>query len=205
MIKLSIIIPYYNTYEYTIKLLRELTIQRIGHENEVEVILVDDGCEETRFDIFTAFNIIHLPIHKGASHAWNVGITKAQGKFIAFIDSDDMILMNYVEELIKAVDEDLADEIFFPWIDVNKGKLMKFWNSRAIWKAIYRREIVPWFDESWQFMTDHPFQRRLRATPHTKAALDTPLYCYRSVREGSLCWRRRHGEFAGIRQVIDDN
>ena len=111
MIKLSIIIPYYNTYEYTIKLLRELTIQRIGHENEVEVILVDDGCDETRFDIFTAFNIIHLPIHKGASHAWNVGITKAQGKFIAFIDSDDMILMNYVEELIKAVDADLADEI----------------------------------------------------------------------------------------------
>jgi hypothetical protein len=54
MIKLSIIIPYYDTYNYTIKLLRELQIQLT---DEVEVILVDDGCNETRFDQFKEFKI----------------------------------------------------------------------------------------------------------------------------------------------------
>ena len=43
MIKLSLIIPYYDTYEYTIKLLKELRLQKT---DEVEVILVDDGCDE---------------------------------------------------------------------------------------------------------------------------------------------------------------
>ena len=89
MIKLSIIIPYYDTYNYTIKLLRELQIQLT---DEVEVILVDDGCNETRFDEFKEFKIIHVD-HIGASAAWNVGIKAATGKFIGFIDSDDMIMM----------------------------------------------------------------------------------------------------------------
>ena len=66
MIKLSIVIPYYNTYELTLKLLKELQIQVT---NEIEVILVDDGCHETRFDQFTFAKIIHLEENGGAPHA----------------------------------------------------------------------------------------------------------------------------------------
>jgi glycosyltransferase involved in cell wall biosynthesis len=63
---LSIIIPYYNTYNYTIKLLKELNIQYV---NDIEVILIDDGCNEKRFDIFDKFTIIHLDKNYGASYA----------------------------------------------------------------------------------------------------------------------------------------
>ena len=190
MIKLSLIIPYYDTYEYTIKLLKELRLQKT---DEVEVILVDDGCNETRFDQFTEFKIIHNE-HVGASAAWNIGIRQATGKYIGFIDSDDMIMMNYVEELLDAIDKDLADEILFDWVDFDENIIKIHSTARAIWKAIYRREIVPFFDETWVHHTDVPFQEKLRATPHTQCRLCKPLYVYRSVREGSITWKRLRGE-----------
>ena len=191
MIKLSIIIPYYDTYNYTIKLLRELQIQVT---DEVEVILVDDGCNETRFDEFKEFKIIHVD-HIGASAAWNVGIKAATGKFIGFIDSDDMIMMNYIEELIHAIDMDMADEIMFDWVDVNRNEVVKHPGARAVWKAIYRRNIVPFFDETYEHHTDMPFQDQLRNTPHTRKSLHKSLYCYRSRREGSITDRYRRGMF----------
>ena len=190
MIKLSLIIPYYDTYDYTIKLLRELQIQKT---DEVEVIVIDDGCNEKMLDFFNGqFKIIHQE-HKGASAAWNEGIRQAAGKYIAFIDSDDMIMMNYVELLIKAIDQDLADEIMFDWVDFDEDKVISYPIARAIWKAIYKREIVPFFDETCVHHTDIPFQKQLRLTPHTIVRLHAPLYIYRSKREGSISDRQRQG------------
>lgn len=188
-IKLSLLIPYYNTYNYTIQLLRELRLQVT---NEVEVILIDDGCNETRFDEFTEFKIIHTE-HKGASAAWNEGLRHATGKYIGFIDSDDMIMMNYVELLLKAIDQNLADEILFDWVDFDRDRIMYSPTSRAIWKAIYRKEIVPQFDETWVHHTDVPFQKQLRLTPHTVVKLHAPLYIYRSRRVGSISWQHGQG------------
>lgn len=189
MIKLSIIIPYYETYEYTIKLLRELRIQKT---EEVEVILVDDGCNETRFDEFTEFTIIHNE-HVGASAAWNIGIKKAKGKYIGFIDSDDMIMMNYIEVLIDAIDKKFGDEIVFDWLDYNRNELMHRPNSKPIWKAIYRRSIVPFFDETWVCHTDWVFHDKLKSLYHSKYHLNKTLYIYRSERENSISWKRKRG------------
>jgi len=190
MIKLSIIIPYYQTYDLTYKLLRELSIQIT---DEVEIILVDDGCNEKRLDQFTFAKIIHLDKNYGASHAWNVGIKEARGEYIGFIDSDDMIMMNYIEILIDAINNKLADEIMFGFLVMNKNVLVAMPKCRAIWKAIYKREIVPMFDESYKCNTDIPFKLKLMRTPHTKVVLDKILYCYNSDREGSITWRKRRG------------
>lgn len=190
MIKLSIIIPYYNTYSLTYKLLRELSIQVT---DEVEVILIDDGCNEKRLDQFDFVKITHLPEHKGASYAWNRGIEQAQGKFIGFIDSDDMIMMNYVEALLDAIDNDYADEIIFNFFNLEPQTVSKKPVCRAIWKAIYRRNIVPTFDEKWVCNTDIPFKRQLHETAHTRYYLDKTLYCYRSVRQDSITWLKNRG------------
>lgn len=192
MKKLSIIIPYYNTFDFTIKLIKELGVQIT---DEVEVILVDDGCNESRFDDFNHINVIHLDKNYGASYAWNIGIKASTGKYIAFIDSDDMIMMNYVDELIKAIDEDLADEIVFNWFDSTKNEVRIKPTNRSIWKAIYRREIVPLFNETWLCNTDVPFQVKLKSTEHSVYYLNKTLYCYNSNREGSITWRKKHGEF----------
>lgn len=190
MIKLSIIIPYYNTYEYTIKLLKELQIQKT---DEVEVILIDDGCNETRFDVFSEFIIEHKE-HLGACAAWNAGIARATGEYIAFIDSDDMITMDYVDSLLTAIEKSGKDEIRFGWIDSTTQRAFVVPSNRAIWKAIYRKEIVPQFDEKLLCNTDAQFQKDLWKTPHSVFRLHKFLYFYNSNREGSITWRKRRGE-----------
>jgi glycosyltransferase involved in cell wall biosynthesis len=163
----------------------------MNHSDEVEVILVDDGCDEIRFDIFTEFNIIHLSQHGGASHAWNVGLDYACGDYIAFIDSDDMIMMNYIDEILHAIDTYHEDEIVFNFVDTARNVVVCRPTCRAIWKAVYRSNIVPRFDNDCEYKTDIPFQRRLQQVPHTKTYLNKILYCYNSMREGSISWNHR--------------
>ena len=192
MIKLSIIIPYYETYEFTEALLKELSIQVTP---EVEVILIDDGCHESRLDKYDFVKITHLEKNMGASHAWNVGLDQAKGRFIGFIDSDDMISMEYIKTLVDAIDKDLADEIVFNFLDVDRNVLHQKPTCRAIWKAIYRREICPRFDESVMYNTDLPFKLKLLKTPHTRVYLPRVLYMYRSIRENSITWKKHRGLF----------
>lgn len=191
--KLSIIIPYYNTWEYTEKLLEELKLQMNQVEN-VEIILIDDGCNETKLDQYDFIKVTHLDKNYGASHAWNVGLSKATGEYIGFIDSDDMITPNYLATLLYLIHRETADEILFG-----------FWNGterpikrpicRAIWKAIYKKWLVPQFDESKKYNTDVPFNKHIATTPHTSIQTGIPLYYYNTNREGSITWKKRHGLF----------
>lgn len=194
MKELSIIISYYETFDFTYKLLKELEKQV---NDKVEIILIDDGCNETRLDEFSNFvNITHLDKNYGASHAWNVGIDQAIGRYIGFIDSDDFISEDYIEVLLDAIDKDLADEIVFNFYIVpGKDALVRKPQCRAIWKAVYTHWLVPKFDEERKYHTDIPFANHLKRTKHSKYYLDKSLYYYNCFREGSITWKYRNGLF----------
>ena len=169
MVKLSIIIPYYETYELTIKLLKELSIQV---NDEVEIFLIDD-CNDSRIDEFGSFvNIIHNSERKGLSYARNVGIKKAVGKYIAFVDSDDMITNDYIDILLNAIDSRTEDIIYFNWADFNENLIVRHPENYAVWKAIYKREICPLFDESLWKCEDVDFQAKISNIQHTEFYID---------------------------------
>lgn len=187
-IKLSIIMPYFETYELTVKLLKELIIQKT---DEVEIFLIDDGCNEKRLDEFNKdINVIHLEENRGVSYARNVGIEKASGEYIAFIDSDDMITMDYIERLLKVIEERDEDIIYFNWADFNENVIIRHPQNYAVWKAIYKKEIIPLFYESARFNEDVFFKEELDKKPLSKYYMDRVLYIYNSNREGSQMWRR---------------
>ena len=184
--KLTIVIPYYRTYELTERLIKELIIQKT---EEVEIYIIDDGCKEKRLDQYKGeVEIIHLEEDMGVSYARNCGIKKARGKYIAFIDSDDMITMDYTEQLLKIIETREEDVIYFNWADFNENTITRHPNNYAVWKAIYRREFVPLFREEYRQTEDVPFQEEIRAKPHTEYYFDRVLYIYNSNREGSLWW-----------------
>lgn len=192
MVKLSIVIPYYNTYELTKQLINLLVMQ---YTSETEIILVDDGCNEKRFDLYKEdnFKIIHQP-NKGVSNARNTGIEIAQGQYIAFIDSDDMVMPNYIEtllELIKSHDEDI---IYFNWLDINTNDVIRHPNNPAVWKAIYKKEILPKFEECYKTKEDYFFLQELEKTNPSKYYYDKVLYIYNSGRPDSLTQRANKGE-----------
>lgn len=191
--KLSIIIPYYNTYELTDKLLMQLLIQDV---KKVEVFVIDDGCNEKRLDDFTGFNHIRV-IHKengGVSSARNVGLDLAKGKYVAFIDSDDMVMPNYIETLLNLIDERNEDIIYFNWLDINTNEVIRHPNNPAVWKAIYKREILPRFEECYKTKEDYFFLDTMKELERTSYYYDKVLYIYNSGREDSLTQRNVRGE-----------
>lgn len=188
--KLSIIIPYYNTFTLTCRVVQGLIEQLT---DDVEVIVVDDGCNETQLDMFEyEVRVIHLKENKGVSHARNIGIKEAKGKYIAFIDSDDMVTMDYVSQLLKLIDNIQDDIIVFNWLDISNNVVVRKPNNPSVWKAIYRKDIIPLFDETLRVREDYFFNQELDKRKSSKFYLDRVLYMYNSGREGSLWWIETH-------------
>src|SRR5258708_3598978 len=103
MPKVSVIIPAYNVASYIGETLDSVFAQTFA---DTEVIVVNDGSPDTE-DMERAlarFNDRLTYIkqeNQGASVARNTGLSAAQGKFIAFLDADDLWLPNYLNEQIK--------------------------------------------------------------------------------------------------------
>ena len=107
---ISVIIPVYNVENYLEECLK--SVQNQTYTN-IEVLLVNDGStdnskqicerycqEDSRFHLLNQEN-------QGQSVARNNGVAASSGEFIAFVDSDDMILANYLETLMDYMAEDV--------------------------------------------------------------------------------------------------
>ena len=199
MVKLSIVIPYYQTYEMTKELLTSLEAQ-IPNMKDVEIIVIDDGCNEKRLDDFDnkkhylgMCKIIHQE-NTGVAGARNKGIEEAQGKYIAFIDSDDMVMPNYIKTLLELIDTRDEDIIVFNWMDINTNQVVIHPCNPSVWKAIYKKEIIPRFEECYKTREDYFFNEELDRNLYTKYYYDKVLYIYNSGREDGLTCRSQKGE-----------
>lgn len=183
---ISIIIPYFQTYEETTKLLDILVPQL----KESEIIIIDDGCHENRLDEYD-INVIHLEENKGLSYARNEGIKKAKGKYIVFVDSDDLVSNDYIETLLNKIKTSEFDYCYFSWKALNSDLKVIIkedppaWNW-AVWNAIYKKDYVELFDENIRIYEDVPWQQLMRAKNGKKEIIDKILYYYNDGRPGSL-------------------
>lgn len=192
MVKLSIIIPYFETYDLTERLIKQLILQK---NDEVEVILIDDGCFEGRFNYFNKqIKVIHQD-NVGVAKTRNRGIKMALGKYIAFIDCDDLITIDYIDTLLEAIDKYDTDVINFNWYDMTDHIEIRKPHNYAPWKAIYKRETIPMFLETMEYGSeDIVFQGEIDSGKYTIIYLDKLIYFYNSNREGSLYWKKTHKE-----------
>ena len=108
----SIIVPVYNVEEYLAECVDSLIDQTY---ESIEIILVDDGSKDKSGEICDFYKekdnrvkVIHK-INGGLSEARNVGLKCAVGTYIMFIDSDDFINHNMVQELYKAISDTDSD------------------------------------------------------------------------------------------------
>lgn len=114
-IKISIIVPIYNTGIYLNKCIESLLNQTL---RDIEIILVDDGSIDESGNICDRYaqndhrvKVIHKK-NEGVSIARNIGIKKAKGEYIGFIDSDDWIKLNMYENLYNYAKNEKADIVF---------------------------------------------------------------------------------------------
>lgn len=109
---ISIIVPVYKVEKYLEKCIQSIINQTY---NNLQIILVDDGSPDNCGKICDKYaqkdNRIEV-IHKtngGLSDARNVGISKAKGKYIGFVDSDDYIEKSMYEDLYNLMEEKQSD------------------------------------------------------------------------------------------------
>lgn len=113
----SVIIPVYNVEKYIKECVDSVIIQ--SYKN-LEIILIDDGSKDESGNICDELAIKDSRIvvfHKengGLSSARNKGIDIAHGKYIFFLDSDDVIEKNAINSMVKIIEDQKSDVVIAP-------------------------------------------------------------------------------------------
>lgn len=99
----SIITPCYNSEKYINETYFSIRSQSY---NNWEWIIVDDGSTDDSIQIIKSWDdqrviLIELKENKGAANARNIGLKMAKGRYITFIDSDDLWKPNFLDKSIK--------------------------------------------------------------------------------------------------------
>lgn len=216
--KISVIIPVYNVENYLSACLTSCMQQTL---RDVEFICVNDGSTDNSLEILQVFqkqdhriSIVNKK-NGGLSSARNAGIQAAQGQWLMFLDSDDLLAPNACERVWCESLEGKTDIITFgascfplfpapdPWLTNNlrvqsdrfQGFTPEILFSHSgsipfVWRQAYRADFLKdcgvLFDESVPFGEDTVFQ--LEVFPHgdSFAFIEDSLYRYWCSRPGSL-------------------
>ncbi len=114
--KFSIIMALYNVEDYLNEAVDSIIKQTIGFEENVQLILVDDGSFDDSYDIAKSYqekypgNVLVLKKENGGqASARNLGLKHAKGKYLNFLDSDDYLSDNALKEVYNFFEENFND------------------------------------------------------------------------------------------------
>ena len=149
---LSIIIPVYNVENY-LALCVESLLNKNYAKYQYEVILVDDGstdksgiiCDKLKSK-YENIKVIHKS-NGGLSSARNAGIKVEKGEWISFIDSDDIVIENYIKIITSIIKNYHLDIVMFRYLPFNEEKyldnsLRKITFNKASFKKISKKDAM---------------------------------------------------------------
>ena len=113
---ISVIIPCYNVEKYV-----EQTLESVLNQSfkDYEIICLNDGSTDTTLEILNKYENLYSNIraftgeNHGLSYQRNMGIQRAQGRYIYYLDSDDLIKENCLETLYQYAETDSLDILYF--------------------------------------------------------------------------------------------
>lgn len=138
MIGVSVIIPFYNQKDWLRAALKSVHEQTYS---STEIIVVNDGSKEDINDIIADFQDVKFYCieNSGPGHARNYGIEKAKGKFIAFLDSDDLWLPDKLTTQV-----DFMETSGFQWSHTNYSRFVgENTNTTKKVKCVIEGDIIP--------------------------------------------------------------
>lgn len=205
MIKVSIIIPVFNSEEYLERCINSLINQTL---KDIEFIFVDDGSSDSSAEIIKKYAatfpnkvIYHYQNNSGQGAARNTGLDISKGKYIGYVDSDDYVELNMFELMYdKAVKTD-SDIVICGSYNVSEDekkiqvdivrkldesdKTNAFLGKMAVWNKLYKKEVISDIRfRSKVWYEDVDFTLRVLERVKKISFLDLPLYHY-VVRQGS--------------------
>lgn len=127
MKKISIIVPVYNSEKYLDKCLSSLVNQSLG---DIEIIIVNDGSTDNSGDIIDKYlndkRVLCVNnTNHGIGYSRNIGLKKATGMFVAFIDSDDYIDKDFCEKMYESASINKSEIVICNYYIINDKKNKK--------------------------------------------------------------------------------
>jgi len=185
---ISVIIPFYNRREYIDETIGSVRAQTF---TDWEALIVDDGSTDGSFEYVrdTFGNDPRIRIlqrtsaPKGASHCRNIGIRESRGKYLMFLDSDDLLAPTCLERRVRYFEknshcdflvfntvlfkENDPDHNYLWNVDSEESDLCRFLRQDVVWPTpgpVHRKEALlardQWFDENLPFWQDFEFHTR---------------------------------------------
>lgn len=185
MEKVSVIIPAYNRGH----LIGETIKSVLGSTYEdIEVIVVDSGSTDNTKEVLKGLDVkkcYRKQKHSAASNR-NYGLKKATGKYVLFLDSDDLISSHYIENAVRAFQNKKVNIVFSDYhifihhqmAEFSKEGMLKY---DMIPSGSFARKsaIKQTFDEGLKFHEDYDFWLKLSRKGEVKK-LNEPGFYYRS-------------------------
>lgn len=167
--KVSVIVPVYNLFNYISKCISSIVSQTY---KDLEIIIINDGSTDNSISEINRLAstdnriIVIDKMNEGVSVARNTGIERATGKYIMFVDGDDLIDTDMVQKLIDKAEKNQADYVGGGFIfedpdikkrrfspdgfspvtfknrDVFKNYLAGKYIWSSVWGGIYLRETI---------------------------------------------------------------
>lgn len=135
-VKVSIIIPFYNTQEYLKKCLESVVNQTL---KEIEIFLIDDCSADNSLEIAQEYaqkdsriRLIQNKKNSGQGFSRNLGINIAKGQYIAFLDADDFVDLTMYEKLYTSAIKKDADIIKCQFYHIYNDKEEKYHYTNLI-------------------------------------------------------------------------
>lgn len=236
--KISFIIPVYNVEKYLEDCIESILKQMTS---ECEIILIDDGSSDNSGEICDIYSKKQNGIkvyHKkngGVSSARNLGIEKATGKYIAFVDADDIISECAVESLLSWVKDTDVDMCFLDAVKLypdlkeepldepldrrhiykkDTGYVIKYLSTKGKYRGsscskLFKYEFL--INNNLRFpcnvahAEDLTFVRDCILEAQSFDYLPIPYYKYRQNREGSCTNSIGDKSFFELAKFIDDS
>lgn len=201
---LSFIVPVYNTEEYLAECLDSLLRQDIP-ESEYEIICINDGSTDGSGAILQQYQekhrnlrIIEQP-NRGVAAARNAGLETAQGEYIWFVDSDDLVKPNCLIKINQQIEAKKPERIKIgtyifegnaaDYTEQSDLKVNSHFYDSSVWNSILLREFLKKHDCRFHYPElthgeDSIFMFEVVAYKPSCTEMDIPFYYYRK-RPGS--------------------
>ena len=218
---ISIIIPVFNVEEYLSQCIDSIIVQTFSN---FEIILIDDGSTDLSgciCDNYAVRDARVRVIHKkngGVSTARNLGILEARGEWICFIDSDDFLASDFLENFHI---EGNCSDIIIQGVELYHNQQQSFIKQVRVenkilehtdfkqsvannmllhlgypFAKLYRRRLLVdtriFFNTDLSFHEDHIFVLQILNSSNTIQLVDSISYKYRVFQQANTLSQKRH-------------
>lgn len=160
----SVVVPVYKAEKHIAKCVESILNQT--HCN-LELLLVDDGSPDQSgkiCDEYAAKDPRVLVFHTengGVSHARNTGIDHATGEYLVFVDSDDWVSPQYIQNLLPRQGEDLVHSGYIRVVDGQEEDRV-FWKEHSTLKAQWKEQFAKnWSEGALMAPWGNSYKRRI--------------------------------------------